>query len=120
MGDKYEYPQANGIGTVTEDEASITLIPDTKNELYLYVERIGISVYRAAIGGGGILQIKESDGDAIIWTVNVDGIKDVSIDWGDEGAKASNNQGTGLIAVLSGADTQASVSIGITAHYNRE
>ena len=120
MGDKYEYPQANAIGAVTEDEASIEILPDTKNELYLYVERIAISVYKAAIGGNGILQIKESDGDKVVWTTNVDGIKDVSIDLGDEGAKASDNQGTGLIAVLSGADTQASVSIGITGHYNRE
>jgi len=44
MGDKYEYPQANGIGTVTEDEASIILIPDTKNELYLYGENRNFSL----------------------------------------------------------------------------
>lgn len=125
MSDKYEYPQINAIGQVTEDAASLELIPnkhgprEVSYDLYLYIERIHLSVYRAAIGGAGICELKTIDGD-VVYTINVDGVKDINIDWGDEGVKVSDTKDPGLQAVVSGGGTQGSVSIGIAAHYNRE
>lgn len=121
----HEYLQLNATGIVDEDNASLQIIPAThglagsKYDLYLYVEKIVFSVYKAAVGGAGICTIQSNEAD-IIWTINVDGIKDVTIDWEDEGVKVGTVKDIGLQAVLSGADTQASVSIGVTAHYNRE
>jgi len=126
MSDKYEYPQINGVGEVTEDAASLDLIlakhgpRKVSYDLYLYVERIHFSVYKAAIGGAGICELKTIDGGDVVYTINVDDIKEVDIDWGDEGVKVSDTKDCGLQAVVSGGDTQASVSVGIAAHYNRE
>jgi len=119
------YEQENAIGIVEEDNASLELIPTTHGprqtpyDLYLYIEKITFSVYKAAIGGGGICNIQTDEGD-VVWTINVDGIKDFTVDWGEEGVKVGTDMDPGLQAVVSGADTQASVSVGITAHYNRE
>lgn len=120
-----EYLQHNATGVVSEESASLQIIPAThglkgdKYDLYLYVEKIHFSVYKAAIGGGGICTIQTNDADHV-WTIDVDGIKDVVVDWENEGVKVSDVKDPGLQAVLSGADTQASVSIGIVAHYNRK
>lgn len=119
------YDQINAAGVVDEDAASLQLIPNVhgtrgdKFDMYLYVEKISFSVYKPAIGSGGICTIQSNEGDHV-WTINVDGVKDPVIDWGTEGVKVGSEKDAGLQAVLSGADTQASVSIGVTAHYNRE
>lgn len=120
-----EYLQQNATGIVEEDAASLQLIPTTHGprevsyDLYLYIEKISFSVYKAAIGGGGICTIQTNEGD-VVWTLNVDGVKDVTVGWEDEGVKVSDTKDPGLQAVVSGGDTQASVSVGIAAHYNRE
>ena len=119
------YLQHNAKGIVEEDNASLQIIPilhgtrQTKYDLYLYIEKIHFSVYKAAIGGGGICTLQTNAGTHV-WTINVDGVKDFTIDWGEEGVKVGTEMDPGLQAVVSGADTQASVSVGITAHYNRE
>ncbi len=119
------YPQENAVGTVDEDAASLQLIPilhgtrQTPYDLYLYIEKISFSVHKAAIGGAGICTIQTNEG-VVVWTINADGVKDFTIDWGEEGVKVGTEMDPGLQAVVSGANTQASVSVGITAHYNRE
>jgi len=125
MSDKYEYPQVNATGIVEEDAASLQLIPTTHGprqvsyDLYLYIEKISFSIYKAAIGGAGICTIQTNEGD-VVWTINVDGIKDFPVDWGDEGVRVSDTKDPGLQAVVSGADTQGSISVGIVGHYSRE
>jgi hypothetical protein len=109
------HPIVTGAGTVTEDDASLELIAQATTDLYMYVEKLSFSVYKAAIGGGGILELKDTDGE-IWWAINVDGVKEVNLDWGDVGIKMRNVKNLGLRAVLSGAGTQASVSIGISGH----
>ncbi len=119
------YLQENASGIVEEDAASLQLIPilhgarQTPYDLYLYIEKISFSVYKAAGGGGGICTIQSNEGE-VVWTINVDGVKDFVIDWGEEGVKVGTEMDPGLQAVVSGAGTQGSVSVGITAHYNRE
>jgi len=120
-----EYLQHNATGIVSEDEASLQIIPvkhgirEHPYGLYLYIEKIHFSVFKAAIGGNGICTMQSNLGD-VVWTINVDGVKDITVSWEDEGIKVSDIKDPGLQAVLSGADTQASVSIGITAHFSRE
>lgn len=114
-------PAANASGIVEEENASLQLI-DASNlhaaGLYLYIEKINISVYQAAFGGAGILTIQTDDADWV-WSVDVSSVKDFPIDWGEAGVKVSDVTNPGLQAFVSGAGTQASVSVGITAHYDR-
>lgn len=119
------YLQENAVGTVEEAAASLQLIPvlhglrQTPYEQYLYIEKISFSVHKAAIGGAGVCTVQTNEG-AVVWTINADGVKDFTIDWGEEGVKVGTEMDPGLQAVVSGAGTQASVSVGITAHYDRE
>lgn len=119
------YLQENAVGTVDEENASLQLIPvlhgtrQTPYDLYLYIEKLSFSVHKAAIGGAGICTIQTNEG-AVVWRINVDGVNNFGIDWGEEGVKVGTEMDPGLQAVVSGAGTQGSVSIGITAHYNRE
>jgi len=113
-------PPANASGIVEEENASLQIIESSSRNagLYLYVEKINISVFKAAVGGNGILTIQTDDADWM-WSIDVDSVKDFSVDWGEAGVKVSDLVNEGLQAILSGADTQASVSVGITAHYDR-
>jgi len=115
-----KYSQANGIGTVSEEAASLEIVPKQNGELYPYIEKITFSVWKAAVSGAGICQIKTVEGGDVIWTIDVSTVKDEVVDWGPEGVKVSDVKGDGLQAVVSGGGTQASVSIGITAHYDKE
>ena len=112
---KNGHPWYTGVGTVSEDNASLELVAAAVTNLYRYVEKLTFSVSKAAIGGGGILEIRDTDG-IIFWTINVDAVKDIPLDWGEEGVKVGTLKNLGLEAVLSGAGTQATVSIGVTGH----
>lgn len=114
MSNKYKYQQISATGQVTNDAASLEVVSNPGSELYLSLESINFSVFAAAIGGGGICELKDTDGD-VIYTFNVDGIKDIPLKFGDEGLEIGPNKG--LQFVVSGADNkQASVSIAIHAH----
>jgi len=118
---KADFPQANAFGIVSHDEAMLQIVPVVTRHatLYLYVEKIQFSVYKPAIGGFGILTIQTNDGDEV-WAINTDEVGKSEVDWGELGAKISDTENIGLQAVLSGADTQASVAVGITCHYVRK
>jgi len=114
-------PAANASGIVEEEDASLQLIDATNKHaagLYLYIEKINISVYKAAVGGNGLLTIQTDDAEWA-WHTNVDGIKDFAVDWSEAGVKLGTLTNPGLQAFVSGAGTQASVSVGITAHYDK-
>jgi hypothetical protein len=114
MSSRYQYPQFNEVGEVTNSSASLELVASPGSALYLNVERVAISVYRAAVGGGGIARLQDTSGNTI-YTVNADGVKDVSLDLGDEGFQIGPNVGIQL--VVGGAQgEQASVSCAISGH----
>lgn len=114
MGNRYEYPQKNSTGLVTNDDASLMLIANPGLTMFVNIININISVYEAAAGGGGVLEIKDTNG-GIIYKMNVDGVKDFNLDWGEEGLKVGPN--VGVQATVSGAQTkQASVSVSIAGH----
>jgi hypothetical protein len=112
---RYEYPQVSSYGQVTNDSNALELVSSPGTTLILYIERITISVFEAAVGGGGILEIKELDSGDVIYTINVDGIKDLTLDWGQEGMQLAVSNGVQV--VVSGAQTkQASVSLAFKGH----
>ena len=110
-----KYTQLIGVKILDHDNASSIIIPDPKQDLYLYVEKIVLSVYEAAVGGEGVLEILDTEG-VPFWRINVDGVKDFELDFGSKGKKISTATDIGVQAMLSGANTQASVSIAIMAH----
>lgn len=116
-----DYLERTGRGIVDHANASLEIIPELTSELpYLYLRTLMISVFKAAIGGGGILEVKTIDNGTVIWSINVDSTKDLSFPWGSEGTKVSDVKYDGLYAVVSGADTQASVSVGMVVHNDME
>jgi hypothetical protein len=114
MSNRYEYPQISATGQVTNDSASLEVVSSPGSVTYLTIERVNFSVFEAASGGGGICELKDTDG-VVLYTFNVDGIKDIHLNFGDEGLKIGPDKG--LQFVVSGASTkQASVSIAFNGH----
>lgn len=114
MSSRYEYPQFNAVGTVSNETGSLTLVAEPGPTLYLYVEKISISVFSAAVGGGGVVRVQDTLGNNV-WTVNADGVKDVILSFGEEGVRVG--QGVGLVAVTADAGgNQASASVGVAGH----
>jgi hypothetical protein len=114
MSDRYEYPQVSAFGAATEDDGHVDLVANPGTVTYVCIEHMNISVYEAAAGGGGVAEIKDTDGD-LIYSVNADGVKDIPLEFGEEGLKIGPNKGIQL--VVSGAQTkQASVSVALTGH----
>lgn len=115
MSSRYEYSQVNKTGIVDNDtDAHIDLVANPGSTMFVYIERLSLSVFVAAAGGGGIAEVRDTDGN-IIKTINVDGVKDVVFDWGDEGLKVGPN--VGIQVSVSGAQTkQASVSVALAGH----
>lgn len=102
------------MGVVDNEEASLDLVPIVGEGMYLYLEELNYSVYKAAVGGDGILEIKDTNG-IVKWAINVDGVKEDTISFGGEGVLIGEN--VGLQAIVSGAGTvQASVSVGFKGH----
>jgi len=94
--ERSQYYQLNGHTILTNDDASENIIPkltDQTNavrtlisnhmkqtkDFYLYLEKGKISVYKAAEGSGGILELTDTNGE-IIDRINVDGVKDIVFD----------------------------------------
>ena len=114
MTTRFDAPQLQVVGQVTNAAASLDLVTEQGSDTYIYLEKVNFSVWLAAIGGGGVCELKDTDGN-IVYKFNVDGIKDPALDWGDEGLRIG--PGVGLQAVVSGAaNAQASVSISLNGH----
>jgi len=97
---------------LTDDDVSATVHKTCADDLYFRVKEIHLCVYEASTGDG-ILEILDSEG-GFVWKTYVDVKKDLSIPFGKKGVKVGQN--TGIQAVLSGAITQASVSLCVIAH----
>lgn len=114
MSSRYQYPQVNETGEVTNSSASLDLVPNPGTALYVNIERVVLSVYKAAAGGGGIVRLQDTDG-VVLYTVNADGAKDVTLDFGDEGLQLGPNKGVQLIT-SGAASEQASASCVLSGH----
>lgn len=109
-----------GIGYVNNDSASALLctIPEYDPDMFFYLEKLNFSVSKAAVGGSGICEIQDHRGN-IIWSINVDVVKDLSLDFGEDGVKVDEHPVGSLLVALSGADTQATVSVSVLGHLDR-
>ena len=116
MSTKYKYPQWRCNGVVDNENASLDLKSAPGEDQYIHIEKMVISIYQAAKSGGGKLRLQDTDGDNIYPIINVDGVKDISFDFGEEpGLQIGPN--LGIQAVLYGAaGDQASVSIVANGH----
>jgi len=98
---------------------SSTIISNPEQDMYTYVEMIDLSVYQAAEGGGGLMEITDTNGN-VFRRYNVDGIKDIFVDYGKKGMKISDDKDVGVQVLLSGATTQASVSVAVRIHLDKD
>jgi hypothetical protein len=116
MSDSYKYPQLENTVVVDNDTAAGQDVFETKGATQrIFLERGTLSVFVAAVGGGGQIDIVDTSGNSY-YSADVDEIKSLQFDWGDEGRQVT--QGDGVQVVLSGAGTtQASVSCTIAGHY---
>ena len=102
---------------LTDDNISAQIVAAATDEMYLYIDRIEASVYKAASSLDGILELLDSDG-GWVWTMNVGTVKERQFEFGNEGLRVG--KATGLQALLSSASTQASVSLSIVWHLDVE
>jgi hypothetical protein len=98
---------------LTDDNVSGQLVSDCADGMYMFIDRIEVSVYKASSSVDGILEILDSAGNWV-WTLNVGSVKERQFEFGNEGLNVGMN--TGIQALLSGASTQASVSIAVIYH----
>lgn len=114
MSRRHENMVVTGIAELSNESASVQLVAQPGSTLYLFLERLDISVSKAATGGGGEIIVKNSTGDTV-WRVNADGVKDVSLNWGEEGVRTG--PGEGLVAVTANAQgNQAQASVAFVGH----
>ncbi len=117
MSSKYQYEQINAVGEVANEAASLQLLTARSGTgCYVYIEKITVSVFKAASGGGGLLKILDSDGTSI-FTINADGVKDFTLNFGGEGYNIGANKGIQAV-VSGGAAEQASASVSIVGHHS--
>jgi len=114
MSDRYEYPQVNGYANLTNEAASADLISNPGTGIYLYLERGNLSVHKMAADIGGKCELKDTNGN-VIFTIDTDSLRDVPLNFGDEGIKLGPE--VGLQAVVSGGGIeQASVAVALSGH----
>jgi len=113
------YHQLGGHAILDDNTMSNTIIANPRQNMYSYVEIIDLSVYEAAEGGGGILEIADTNGN-VFRRYNTDGVKDIYVNYGKKGIKLSDDKDVGVQVLLSGALTQASVSIAIRIHLDNK
>ena len=99
------------------DDAEQDLFDLCADNMNYRVKTMVVSVYKAAEGEGGILEILDGDGNSA-WTISVDSAFCLPIDFGAKGLLVGKN--TSVHAVLSGAETQASVWLHVVSHHTTE
>ncbi len=99
------------------DDAEQDLFDLCADNMNYRIKSMVLSVYKAAEGEGGILEILDKDGNSA-WTISVDTAFCLPIDFGAKGLLVGQN--TSVHVVVSGAETQASVWLHVVAHYTTE
>ena len=115
MSNRFEAAQVNSVVNLSNDDlGGDDLVSRPGTGQYIYIERLVVSVYEAAEGGGGIVEILDTGG-GVVWRVNADGVKDFALNFGEDGLRVGPD--VGIIATVSGAQTkQASASVSLTGH----
>lgn len=114
MSNRHDYQQVNEVGEVTNASANLDLVSNPGSATYLNIEKVVVSVFKAASGAGGYVRIQDTLGNNI-FTVPADGVGVYPLDFGDEGLQIGPD--AGIQAVTAGAGTeQASASVALTGH----
>lgn len=111
---RIQYPQFSTSAEVTNETGVVDVKAAVGTDTYIKIERILLSIFRAATGGGGTVQLISTLG-TVIYTTNADGVKDVSFDFGPEGYQVPVGLGLQLLSANAGGE-QASASLLIKGH----
>jgi len=109
-----DYPAINVTGIVDNNNASLDIVSALGSGMYIRLKKVSFSVVEPAIGGGGICQLKDTEG-INIYKFNVDGVKDITLDFGLVGYEISINKGLQFV-VAEGATKQATVQIALSGY----
>ena len=109
----YRFNELVETANLTHADASGVVHEVCTENLYFRVKKMELTVYKAAQGEGGILQILDTNG-VEIWALPVDSVYNKTFDFGKKGLLIGQN--VGIQAILSGADTQASIWLCIIGH----
>jgi len=122
---KLGYPEVRVYGELTNDDASIDIITGTTSlpsgstsysytMQYLCVEKLAYSIHKPAKGGGGKWRFQDQD-DNILWETDVNGVKEISLDFGEDGVPWPFE--TTIQTIVHGAaGDQASLWFNLTGH----
>lgn len=102
---------------LSDDNASEVIAAGIENK-YLNINNIQLSVFKAAVGGDGILELREDLTNTILFTWNVDSVKEPALFF-ENGLKLPQDAGAEL--VISGAVvSNASISAVIEYYYTNK
>jgi len=92
MSTKYKYPQVEIFASIDNDAASVDLMDAPGETQYNHIEKLMVNIHQAAKGGGGKLRFQDDRGTVIGPVIDVNGIKDFTLDFGeDPGLKVGPN-----------------------------
>jgi hypothetical protein len=106
----------SGLVEVSNEDNGKQLIAAPGPTLFLWIESLGISVSKAAQGGGGEVIVKDTNGD-VVWRINADGVKDFSVPCGENGIQVGPGVGL-VVAAANAAGEQATASVGVSARFS--
>ena len=122
---KYGCRNILAYGHLTNDTPELTIVTGTTNipsgstswsdtVQYLRVTNLNYSIYQPAKGGGGKVRFQDQAGNER-WHFDVNGVKEISQDFGEEGVPWEFEQDIKAI-VYGAADEQAKLWISVTGH----
>lgn len=114
MSNAIYFPPINEVGIVSNDEGSIDIVLAPGNGQRIFIQKVTFSVVEPAIGGGGICQLRDTDGNDI-YKFNVDGVKDIPLNFGHAGLQVGLNLGLQFV-VNSAATKNATVQVALSGY----
>lgn len=94
-------------------------VPEYDPAMYFYLDKIVFSISQSSSGDNGICRITDGKGN-VIWEINTTSIGHINLDFGQHGVKMDDFEYGDVNAVVSGAETQATVSVALIAHLDKE
>ena len=105
MSTKYTYPQVEISASIDNENPSADLMDAPGDTQYNHIEKLVVNIHQAAKGGGGKLRLQDSRGTILGPIIDVNGIKDFTLDFGeDPGLNAGDN--LAIQAIVYGAQTE--------------
>jgi len=109
----YRFNELAETVNLTHTDTSAVVHKACTDDLYFRVKKMELTVYKAAQGGGGILQILDTNG-VEIWAMPVDSVYNYTFEFGKKGLSIGQN--VGVQVLLSGATEQASIWLCVIGH----